>query len=194
MRNMKTNSVGGMPDSATAFCPLASWLRLVLPADQKNLYPNRRWILKGRPVLSNVQSCVRPIILVVALVVCEAWVLEAQIPEQSGPLPVSIERVREELAKAPAQRLKLNGIQTPVAVFKTTVEADYMPSFKEQLEKEFKLNEFQRQSQEWSSKCCGLDLIGLAKSVDRFLKKREARKIRDQVVRELAQIEAATKK
>lgn len=120
--------------------------------------------------------------------------MEAQCPEQSGPLPVSVERVREEPAKPPAQRLKLNGIQTPVAVVKTTVEADYPPSLKEQLEKDFKLNEFQPQSQEWSSKCCGLDLIRLAKSVNRFLKKRETRKIRKQVVRELAQIEAPTKK
>lgn len=164
------------------------------PADRKSLYPNRRWILKGRPVLSNVQSCMKRIILVSALVVCEASLLEAQIPEHSCPLPVSIERVREELAKPPTQRLKLDGIQTPVAVFRATVEIDYMPSFEEQLEKQFKLNEFQRQSQEWSSKCCGLDLIGLAKSVDRFLKKREARKIREQVIRELARIEAATKK
>ena len=59
--------------------------------------------------------------------------VKSQATEQPPPLPVSLERIREELAEPPAKRLRLDGIQTPVAVFRTTVERDYMPSFKEQL-------------------------------------------------------------
>jgi hypothetical protein len=120
--------------------------------------------------------------------------LDAQETQSTASLPVSVERIQKELAEPPARRLKLDGIQTSVPVFRATVEREDVPSFKELLEKEFRLNDFQRQSQEWSSKCCGLDLIGLVKGVDKYLKNREVRKIREQIARELAQIEAAAKK
>ncbi|MBP7568662.1 MAG: DUF2079 domain-containing protein [Acidobacteria bacterium] len=133
-------------------------------------------------------------IVVTAVLLLSVSPLEAQGTQASPPLPASLERIRKELAKPPARRLKLDGIQTSVPVFRATVEREDVPSFKALLEKEFRLNDFQRQSQEWSSKCCGLDLIGLVKGVDKYLKKREARKIREQIARELAQIEAASKK
>ena len=109
-------------------------------------------------------------------------------------MPVSLERIRDELQKDQTVNLRLRDLHVPAVVFKATVERDYMPSFQEQLKKEFTLNDFQRQSQEWSSKCCGLNLIELANRIDRFLKKREARRIREEVARELAQLEAAGKK
>ncbi|HSK10612.1 MAG TPA: hypothetical protein VK911_13620, partial [Vicinamibacterales bacterium] len=79
-------------------------------------------------------------------------------------------------------------MQTPVATFKTSVEREYMLPFKEQLHKEFELDIFQRQSQDWSSRCCGLDIIGLAKSVSKALTRYEERKIQREVARELAQV------
>lgn len=138
-----------------------------------------------------------------ALLISFVSPLEAQVTEESHPLPVSIERVREQLATTFSPQLKLDlDVLAPIAVFKATVERDYVPSFKEELEKEFTLNEFQRQSQEWASKPpriragvgVSVDLIWLVDTIDKFLKKREARKIREQVARELAQIEAAAKK
>ena len=141
---------------------------------------------RGRGVRPNV--CVADLGLLSAIVVTAVLLLSV------SPLEAPLERIRKELAKPPARRLKLDGIQTSVPVFRATVEREDVPSFKALLEKEFRLNDFQRQSQEWSSKCCGLDLIGLVKGVDKYLKKREARKIREQIARELAQIEAASKK
>ena len=114
-------------------------------------------------------------------------------PQPTRPPPYSAERISKELRNAPAKRLRLD-VQTPVATFKTSVEREYMLPFKEQLHKEFELDIFQRQSQDWSSRCCGLDIIGLAKSVSKALTRYEERKIQREVARELAQVEAAAKK
>jgi hypothetical protein len=128
------------------------------------------------------------------LIICDEVTALPQVPSQSPPSSASVERVLTELRRAPRLQITFEGLQAPVAVFRMTVERDYMPSLNEQLEKEFKLNAFQRQSQEWSSKCCGLNLIELTNNLDKALKRREARKIHNQVARELAQIEAAAKK
>ena len=49
----------------------------------------------------------------------------------------------------------------------------------------------QRQSQDWASKCCGYNLNQLATGVKKALQRRKARKIREQVERELAEVVAA---
>ena len=109
-------------------------------------------------------------------------------------LPVSLVRIREELAKTPTG-LKLDmPVQVPVATFKTRVDQRvYVLSLEEWLEKEFNLNPLQRQSAEWASKCCGIGLDPLFKGVERALQRRRVRKTREQIARELAEIEAARK-
>ena len=69
-----------------------------------------------------------------------------------------------------------------------------MLSFDEWLQKALELTPFQRQSQEWRAKCCGVDLVELKNTLDRALQRSEARKIRQQIARELAQLEANRKK
>ncbi len=56
------------------------------------------------------------------------------------------------------------------------------------------LNDLQRQSAEWSSRCCGFDLGLIFNAVDKALKERQIRKTREQIWRELAELEAARKK
>lgn len=105
---------------------------------------------RGRGVRPNV--CVAggllSAIVVTAVLLLSVSPLEAQGTQASPPLPVSLERIRKELAQPPARRLKLDGIQTSVPVFRATVEREDVPSFKALLEKEFRLNDFQRQSQD----------------------------------------------
>lgn len=90
--------------------------------------------------------------------------------------------------------LRLDGpLQLPVATFKTSVEQrKYMLSFEERLRKDLELTDLQRQSHEWGSKCCGLDLGALFKPVDRALQQRRQRKIREQIARDLEALKAAT--
>jgi hypothetical protein len=85
-------------------------------------------------------------------------------------------------------------VETPVATFKSGVnQRMFVLSLDEWLHKEFKLTALQRQSAEWASKCCGLNIGQLFESVDRALKRRELRRIRQQITRELAELEAARK-
>ena len=121
--------------------------------------------------------------------------LAASPQSPTGVPPVSLERIREQLKETPAPKLLDVPLQLPVATFKTGVDQRmYGLTLEEQLRKEFTLTPLQRQSAEWASKCCGLNLNQLFNSAERALHCRKLRKIRQQIARELAQLEAARKK
>jgi putative hemolysin len=76
--------------------------------------------------------------------------------------------------------------------FKATAEQrSYMLSFEQQLHKDLELTPLQRQSHEWGSRCCGLDLDVLFKPIERALQRRKERKLRRQIAQELEQLKAA---
>ena len=133
----------------------------------------------------------------VALIVCSSATLAAAPQEPAEDLPVSVDRIRDELAKPPTG-LKLDmplQLQVPVATFKTRVDQRvFVLPLEEWLEKELKLTGLQRQSADWGARCCGLSLDPLFKSLDDALKRRKVRKTREQIARELAELEAARKK
>jgi hypothetical protein len=118
----------------------------------------------------------------------------AQQP-QPNDLPVSLERIRDELEVAVPSRLKLDmPVEKPVPRFRTRVDQTvYVLTFDEWLDKEFNLIGIQRQSADWASKCCGIGLDPLLKSVENALQRRKERKIREQIARELAELETARK-
>lgn len=92
-------------------------------------------------------------------------------------------------------RLLIFGVPPlPVATFRVTIEQRaVMRPYKEHLQQELALTDLQHQSQEWSSKCCGVDLSSLAGSLSKALENRQIRKVRDQIARELALLEARKK-
>lgn len=123
--------------------------------------------------------------------------LAAAPQEPTSVSSFSLERIRQQLEKPPAQPLNLDGqLHLPVATFKTSVERRrFTLTLEEELHKEFELNLLQRQSRDWASRCCGYNLNQLATSVKKGLQRRKARKIREQVGRELAEVvEAAARK
>jgi hypothetical protein len=132
----------------------------------------------------------------VALVVCSSATPAAAPQGPAEDLPVSVERIREELAKPPPIGLKLDmPMQVPVATFKTRVDQRvFVLPLEDWLEKELKLTGLQRQSADWGARCCGISLDPLFKSLDDALTRRKERKIREQIARELAELEAARKK
>ena len=69
----------------------------------------------------------------------------------------------------------------------------YMLSFEEQLHKDLEPTLLQRQSREWASQCCGLDLEVLFKPIDRAWQQRKQRKIRERIARELDELKAAAR-
>jgi hypothetical protein len=135
------------------------------------------------------------VLCVPALAVCPATLGAA--PQQPATVPpVSLDRIREELEKTPGRGLKLDvPMPVPAPTFKTRVDQRvFVLTLEEALHKEFDLNDLQRQSAEWASKCCGFDRGQLVKIVDEALRARKIRKTREQIARELAELEAARKK
>ena len=130
-----------------------------------------------------------------AVVVCRPASLGAAPQPPTGVPPVSVERIQEQLNKNPAPGLRDRSLQPPVATFRTGVEQRvFVLTFEEQLRKDFTLNLLQRQSADWGSRCCGINLNQLFNSVEKALHRRKVRKIREEIRRELAELEAARKK
>jgi aerobic-type carbon monoxide dehydrogenase small subunit (CoxS/CutS family) len=99
------------------------------------------------------------------------------------------------LDKAPRRQFKADAPVRPAPTFKTRVDQRvFVPTLEEHLRKEFALTVLQRQSADWASKCCGYDPGQLVKAVTQALKDRQIRKTREQIARELAELEAARKK
>jgi hypothetical protein len=129
-----------------------------------------------------------------ARLACQSPAPAAQAPPPGGGLPVSLERIRAMVERPQALDVDVP-LSPPVVRFEITVEAHpYMLSFEEQLRKDLELTPLQRQSHDWASRCCGLDLGVLFDPIDRALQRRKERKIREQIARELEALKAAREK
>jgi hypothetical protein len=131
--------------------------------------------------------------LCAALVLSPAT-LGAAPQDPAGGLPVSLERIREDLGKplppklTPAKPVQLR------PTFKTRVDQrTWVPTLEEHLHKQFDLTPMQRQSAEWAAKCCGLKIGQFVKIAEDALRARKIRKTREQIARELAELEAAAR-
>jgi len=116
---------------------------------------------------------------------------EAQVvpPSQEQPAepPVSLDRIREGVARTPALKLEQ---KQPTPTFRTTTEGrPLMLPFHEYLRKELELTPLQRQSADWASRCCGIDLGQVFKGVGKAWGRRKARHLRERIGQELADLE-----
>jgi hypothetical protein len=113
----------------------------------------------------------------------------AQEPAR-GDLPVSLDRIRAEIEKPDVHALDVDvPLPLPVIRFEVTVEArPFMLPFEEQLRKDLEPTLLLRQSRDWASRCCGIDLGLLFNPIDEALKRRKLRKIREQIARELEEL------
>jgi len=109
--------------------------------------------------------------------------------------PTSFERVQDMLNRTPPKSLKFDvKVPVPAATFRVTVTGrPFVVPIMDSLRKEFELTPLQRQSADWSSKCCGLNLAMLTESLDRAFRRWEERRVHDRVARELAEVVAANK-
>jgi hypothetical protein len=118
----------------------------------------------------------------------------AATQEPGGTLPVSLERIREDLEKPPPPRLKPAAPVHLPPTFKSRVDQrTWVPTLKEHLHKTFDLTPMQRQSADWAAKCCGLKLGQFLQIAEDAVRARKIRKTREQIARELAELEAATR-
>jgi hypothetical protein len=111
-------------------------------------------------------------------------------------LPVSLERIRAAVDKPDVDAIVINvPPQLEVPRFETSVEVrSFMLSFEEQLRKDLEPTPLLRQSRDWASRCCGIDVNLLLKPIERALQERKRRKIREQIARELEELKAAREK
>jgi hypothetical protein len=144
-----------------------------------------------------------PAYCALASVASFAGSLQAAPQAQGKELPVSLDRIRQDLAKTPPTVKFDMPVKVPVATFKSRVDQRvYVLTLREWLDKEFKLTPLQRQSADWAANCCGIVLAGSAAirldpvfdKLEQALHRRKLRKIREQVASELAAVEAARKK
>ena len=101
-----------------------------------------------------------------ALVVCLSATLGAAPQEPAKDLPVSLDRIREEVSRTAPTGLKLDRpVEMPVATFKTRVDQRvFVLPFEDWLEKELKMGVLQKQSADWAAKCCAISLDLLFKT------------------------------
>jgi hypothetical protein len=121
----------------------------------------------------------------------------AAAPQDPGTArPASVERVQDALNRTPSQSLKFDTkVPVPAATYKVTVTQPlFVLPIMDSLRKEFELTPLQRQSADWSAKCCGLSIAALTESIENAFRRWEERRIHDRVSRELAEVEAAASK
>jgi len=121
---------------------------------------------------------------VLALLMGLSATLDAAPQAPSTAPPVSLDRIKDELAKRPPREFKSDmELQVPVT-FKSRVDQRvFVMTLEEALHKEFDLNEIQRQSADWASKCCGYNLGQLFQMVEDAMRERKIRKTREQIWR-----------
>lgn len=131
-----------------------------------------------------------------ALVLSPAATLGVAAQQPDSGSPVSLNRIKKQLARPPAPELKPEApVPLRVPTFRSRVDQRvFVLTLEEALHKEFDLNDLQRQSAEWTSRCCGINLGQVLQMIDDAMKERKIRKTREQIWRELAELEAARKK
>jgi hypothetical protein len=121
----------------------------------------------------------------------------AAAPQDPGAAQsVSVERVQNTLNRTPPHSLKFDAkVPVPAATYKVTVTQPlFVLPIMDSLRKQFELTPLQRQSAEWSSRCCGLSIAALTESIEKAFRRWEEGRIHDRVSRELAEVEAAALK
>jgi hypothetical protein len=144
-----------------------------------------------------VRTPIRPALIALfwlpALVVC-GTTLGAAPQQPTDPPPVSLDRIKDRLERAPALQIKTD-VPLQLPTFKSRVDQHvFVLTLEQALHRDFDLNIIQRQSADWASKCCGVDLGQIVKIIDKAVEDRKIRKTREQIERELAEIEAARRK
>jgi len=118
--------------------------------------------------------------------------LEAAPQQPAQDSATSVQHVRQQLDKPQVPTIKNAPPPRPLPTFRSSVDHRvWVLTLEEQLHKEFDLTPLQRQSADWSARCCGINLIQVAKGIDKAVQQEKERRVRAQIAREVAQIEAA---
>ena len=149
----------------------------------------------SNPQVATLRATVRAVLCGFALFWGFSTPLHAAAQQPAGEPPVSLDRIKEELARTRGPGLELDvAMPDPLPTFKSRVDQRrFVLTLEEALHKQFDLNDLQRQSAQWASKCCGYDVGRLFNAVEKARHERKIRKTREQIARELAELEDSRK-
>jgi hypothetical protein len=116
-------------------------------------------------------------------------------PQDPPAPPTSVERVKDRLETPIVRSLTPSATVRLRPVFKSGVEKHpFVRTLDQDLHQTFDLNDLQRQSAAWSSRCCGLDLGAVYRAIKQANTERQVSKTRAQIARELAELKSASDK
>lgn len=125
-------------------------------------------------------------------VVCLPVHLHAAPQEPSGDAGASLTRIRKGLSRPTGTRLQPSEAAQLRPTFRSeTLAHPFVPTLEEDLRKTFALTDFQRQYAEYAARAGGIDLGVLLRPIEKAMDERRVRKAREQVARDLAELQAA---
>jgi len=125
-------------------------------------------------------------------VVCLPASLHAAPQEPSGDTDVSLSRIRKDLSRPTATRLQPSEpVQLRPTFRSETLAHPFVPTLEEDLRKTFALTDFQRQYAEYLARAGGIDFGVLLRPIEKAMDEHRLRKIREQIARELAELQAS---
>ena len=139
----------------------------------------------------SVRSRSATAILCAAAVVWLQAGLSASPQDPADPAVPSVSRLKQRLARAPANLKPSEPVQLRPVYRSRSVNRPFVPTLEEHLHETFDLTDFQRKYAEYAAVAGGIDLGVLFRKMERALDERRERKVREEVSRELAFVEAA---
>jgi len=110
-------------------------------------------------------------------------------PQDQG---TSMDRIKQRLEAPPALSLAPSVPVQLRPTFRSMAEPHpFVLTLEQALHKQFDLNALQRQSADWSARCCGIGLGDVFSRIEKALNERRLDRIRQQIARELAELEAS---
>ena len=126
------------------------------------------------------------------VVVCLPAALRAAPQEPTGDAGTSLSRIKKGLSRPTGTRLQPSEpVQLRPTFRSETLAHAFVPTLEEDLRKTFTLTDFQRQYAEYAARGGGIDLGVLLRRIEKAMEEHRVRKVREQIARELAELQAS---
>jgi hypothetical protein len=124
-------------------------------------------------------------------VVCLPVSAQAPPPSPQAAADASLDRIKSRLDRPPVTLKPSVPVQLR-PTFRSEVDRHpFVPTLDEDLRRTFELTDWQRLYAEYRARCCGIGIGDVVTRLDRALDERRTRKVREEIARELRDLEAA---
>ena len=142
--------------------------------------------------MQTFRQAISTLLVCAVIAACSGGALRAEPQDPADGTASSVTRIKQRLNTPPAPRLApKQPVQLRPTYRSRTSARPWVPTLEEHLRDTFTLTDFQRQYARYAAQCCGLDLGALFRGVDQALDERRTRQVREEIRRELADLETA---